>query len=566
MEQQKIALFSSIRTKIVIVVAVWAVIAGAVAVFFLLPGAKSEIESTTKSYMRDLAKAYGTMLAADLESEGADIILSGEHLAKILTGVQVEGLKSSYVYVVGADGTMLYHPTAEKIGQPVENEAVTKTVEKISKGEKVENEVIQFTFKGAEKYAGIFVNDSQDFIVVVTADYDEVFADIHKISNRVWIMFAVVIVLVGLFGGWTAYMLVKPINQTSELMVRAAEMDFTDSEMQKKLNLRKDEIGHMARSLNYLISSLSNVVNGIRNKSMQVMEVANALDTDASETATTMEQVEQAVNDIAEGATSQAGETQRAEEHVIEMGNMVEETNSEVEKLLEVAQDMQACTSQASEILRALEQVNSRAEEHIDIIAEQTDTTNAAALKISEATHLITSIAEETNLLALNASIEAARAGEQGKGFGVVASEIQKLAEQTNESATHIEEIVQELLRDAEKAVETMYGVREIMRTQSDHVEQTESAFVQVQSGVEQSIQGINRISERTSRLNDARENVVGIVQNLTSIAEANAAGTEETSASATEVGAIMEDITGKSAVMRQAAQELEDGMNIFKF
>ena len=186
-------------------------------------------------------------------------------------------------------------------------------------------------------------------------------------------------------------------------------------------------------------------------------------------------------------------------------------------------------------------------------------------MKISEATHLITSIAEETNLLALNASIEAARAGEQGKGFGGVASEIQKLAEQTNESATHIEEIVQELLRDAEKAVETMYGVKEIMHTQSDHVEQTESAFEQVQSGVEQSIEGINRISEHTTRLNDAREKVVGIVQNLTSIAEANAAGTEQTSASATEVGAIMEDISGKSTAMRQAAQELDDGMNIFK-
>ena len=154
---------------------------------------------------------------------------------------------------------------------------------------------------------------------------------------------------------------------------------------------------------------------------------------------------------------------------------------------------------------------------------------------------------------------------QQGKGFGVVASEIQKLAEQTNESATHIEEIVQELLRDAEKAVETMYGVKEIMHTQSDHVEQTESAFEQVQSGVEQSIEGINRISEHTTRLNDAREKVVEIVQNLTSIAEANAAGTEQTSASTTEVGAIMEDISGKSTAMRQAAQELDEGMNIFK-
>ena len=311
--------------------------------------------------------------------------------------------------------------------------------------------------------------------------------------------------------------------------------------------------------------SLVCVVENIKEKSAQVMDAANVLDSDATETSTTMEQVEQAVNDIAEGATTQAGETQRAEEHVVEMGNMVQETSDEVEKLLAFAQEMQECTSQASDILQALEKVNARAEEHIDIIAEQTNTTNEAAMKISEATHLITSIAEETNLLALNASIEAARAGEQGKGFGVVASEIQKLAEQTNESATHIEEIVQELLRDAEKAVETMYGVKEIMHTQSDHVEQTESAFEQVQSGVEQSIEGINRISEHTTRLNDAREKVVGIVQNLTSIAEANAAGTEQTSASATEVGAIMEDISGKSTAMRQAAQELDDGMNIFK-
>ena len=118
-----------------------------------------------------------------------------------------------------------------------------------------------------------------------------------------------------------------------------------------------------------------------------------------------------------------------------------------------------------------------------------------------------------------------------------------------------------------EKLTETLLRLREEYDVLPEYVplEQTESAFEQVQSGVEQSIEGINRISEHTTRLNDAREKVVGIVQNLTSIAEANAAGTEQTSASATEVGAIMEDITGKSTAMRQAAQELDDGMNIFK-
>lgn len=561
MEHKKVNFLHSVRLKMLLAMAFFAFVTGGFACALFISSTKEEIGSVTRGYMRDLSRAYGVMLDNELDTDGDDA-LSGEHLASILAGVQVEGVESSYIYVVSGDGTMLYHPTADKIGKPVENKAVSDAVAKIAKGEKVENEVVKYEFKGADKYAGIYVNDTQDFIMVVTADYDDVFSSIRKVEGKIGIIVLLELLIVATIGSVFAHIIVKPMNEVSELTVKVGDMDLTKNEIQTRLANRRDEIGRMGRSLDYLTQSLKGVVENIKEKSAQVMDAANVLDSDATETSTTMEQV---VNDIAEGATTQAGETQRAEEHVVEMGNMVQETSDEVEKLLAFAQEMQECTSQASDILQALEKVNARAEEHIDIIAEQTNTTNEAAMKISEATHLITSIAEETNLLALNASIEAARAGEQGKGFGVVASEIQKLAEQTNESATHIEEIVQELLRDAEKAVETMYGVKEIMHTQSDHVEQTESAFEQVQSGVEQSIEGINRISEHTTRLNDAREKVVGIVQNLTSIAEANAAGTEQTSASATEVGAIMEDISGKSTAMRQAAQELDDGMNIFK-
>lgn len=564
MEKKKIKFLHSLRLKMVLAMAFFAFVTGGIACALFISSTKKEIGTVTRGYMRDLAKAYGTMLNNELDSEG-DSVLSSEHLGGILEGVQVEGVESSYIYVVGADGTMLYHPTEDKIGKPVENAAVKQAISKIEKGEKVENEVIKYTFKGAEKYAGVYVNDAQDFIVVVTADYDDVFDSIKNVEHKIIYIVLIELIIVASIGSLFAYILIKPMNEVSDLTVKVGDMDLTPNEMQTRLANRKDEIGRMGRSLDYLTQSLKGVVENIKEKSAQVMDAANVLDSDASETSTTMEQVEQAVNDIAEGATTQAGETQRAEEQVIEMGNMVQETSDEVEKLLAFAQDMHECTTQASQILKALEQVNARAEENIDIIAEQTNTTNEAAMKISEATHLITSIAEETNLLALNASIEAARAGEQGKGFGVVASEIQKLAEQTNESAAHIEEIVQELLQDAEKAVETMYGVKEIMHTQSDHVEQTQSAFEQVQSGVQESIEGINRISGHTTRLNDARENVVGIVRNLTAIAEANAAGTEQTSASTTEVGAIMEDISGKSTAMRQAAQELDEGMNIFK-
>ncbi len=153
------------------------------------------------------------------------------------------------------------------------------------------------------------------------------------------------------------------------------------------------------------------------------------------------------------------------------------------------------------------------------MIYEQTNTTNESAMKIREATTLITSIAEETNLLSLNASIEAARAGDQGRGFAVVASQIQKLAEQSNESARQIENIIDSLIEDSQKSVATMEDVKKIMESQSESVGRTNERFTQVRNGITQSLDGVNQIADKTKRLDEARVNVVDVVQNLTAIA-----------------------------------------------
>lgn len=113
------------------------------------------------------------------------------------------------------------------------------------------------------------------------------------------------------------------------------------------------------------------------------------------------------------------------------MGNMIEETNNEIEDLRNSARAMRSAGENAMKILDELNKINQQTKDAISVIYEQTNTTNTSAMKIKEATDIITDIAEETNLLSLNASIEAARAGEQGRGFAVVASQIQKLAEQS---------------------------------------------------------------------------------------------------------------------------------------
>lgn len=562
---KKTKFINSIGFKINIGLILIVVIVAAFIIRSFVTGVNDMLTTTNEGYIEDLAISYGRTLEDEIHIQGVEATLTAENLAFCLDGVGLEGIDSSYAYVVSNEGVMLYHPTPDKIGQPVENAAVTQTVAKIKNGKKVENEVIVYDFKGVKKYAGIYVNEGQDYILVVTADYDEIFTDVNKMKQTGIVLLVAGCIFALVTGTIFSRMIVKPINTLTNYIDRVSEMDFTASEEVLKVNKRKDETGQMSRSITTLRDSLENVVLSIREKSERVMSASDMLSTDVAESTTTMGQVENAVNDIAQGATSQAEDTQTATENVVAMGNMIEETYDEIEKLLVQASNMKESTEQAKTVINELENINKKAEEYIDVIAEQTYTTNESALKISDATKLITSIAEETNLLALNASIEAARAGEQGKGFAVVAAEIQKLAEQSNDSAKHIEEIIAELIADSEKAVETMHDVKEIIHTQSDHVEQTDVAFNDISTGVNKSIDGINNISDKAKRLDEARTTVVDIVQNLNAIAEENAACSEETSASVTEVTAIIEDISDKSATLKQISEELDTGMSIFK-
>ncbi len=554
----------TITPKIIILVILSVFISGFGILFVFNLNAEKQLKDVNANYIEDLAVSYGEMINKQIVN-GEENVLSAENLSKNLSEVMLEGVKSSYAYVVSADGTMLYHPTADKIGKPVENAAVKGTVEKIANKEKIENGTVVYEFKGAQKYAGVYVNPDQTFILVVTVDEDEFLSGIRSVRKVGLIALIVFSLVIGGISAFVANSIAKPIKKITAITSRVSRMDFREDKVQDSLNSRGDETGGMSRALSELRNELINVVADIKGKSKNVMDASNALTIDARETSTTMGQLERAVNDIAQGASSQAEETQKATEHVIVMGNMVEETNHEVHNLLEFANNMSQSTVEAKEVLVELEKINKEAEQYIDVIAEQTATTNESAMKINEATKLITSIAEETNLLSLNASIEAARAGEQGRGFAVVAAEIQKLAEQSNESAKQIEEIIQVLLNDSEKAVETMYYVKEIFRRQSEHVEQTDNAFNTINDGVAQSITGINKISEKTNQLDEARISVVDVVQNLTAIAEENAASAEQTSASVTEVAAIADDIGDKSEALKGISKNLQDTIEIFR-
>lgn len=358
--------------------------------------------------------------------------------------------------------------------------------------------------------------------------------------------------------------MVKNITEGVSALSRLSEgkLNVQLSEAQLK---SKDEIGDISRAINKLKSNLTDIISAIKDDSNTLLSASEQLSEKTSDTSNHVEQMEKAVGEIAIGAGSQAEETQDATENIIVMGNMIEETVEELGNLSESAKSMKERGEAAIKALRELQSTNEKTSSSIDIIYEQTNVTNESAQKIKEATALITNIAEETNLLSLNASIEAARAGEQGRGFAVVAAQIQKLAEQSNESAKQIERIILSLIEDSDKSVETMNEVKEIMEKQSENVTNTNKQVMDLLQNVEESLAGIEEVVEKTNKINDARSSVVDTVQNLSAIAQENAASSQQTSASVTEISGIVVEIANNAVDLKDISNRLDDSMSMFE-
>lgn len=563
-KKSSVSFWHSMKTSFMLVVVA---VAAAVVVMYtlmIMPGIRSNIRQIYSNYLLDLTLSYGSELDETLTRIDNKMLEHVHTMQGIVEKAQLEGIDSSYGYIVSTDGTMLYHPTAEKIGQPVENETVKKIVAEVEAGKTPEPEVVSYMFDGTQKYAACYVSEN-GFIFVMTADDTDLLKAANKLQAR-GLGTAVVVLILGVFVAWIcARRMTRPLIRMTSAVDRIAGFDLTEDPELIALDKNKGETGAIAHAVLHMKQALRSMVQQIREQSANIHQASGQLEENATATSGNVDSVETAVNEIATGATSQATETQRATEDVVMMGTMIENTSTQVENLNSTAVEMSNASASARDALEELNHINEKAIESIEVIYQQTHTTNESALKIKDVTELIASIAEETNLLSLNASIEAARAGDAGKGFAVVASQIQKLAEQSNASTKKIDDIIHMLLTDSENAVHTMEEVREVMHQQSEKVEQTKQVFDSLNQGIDQSISGMEAISEHTRQLDHARENIVDTVQNLSAIAQENAASTEETNAVVMEIGGVMQQISGNAQGLRRIADILEKNMETFK-
>ena len=338
-----------------------------------------------------------------------------------------------------------------------------------------------------------------------------------------------------------------------------------DAEPDQKQLARNDELGDIYRISNNLQETLIKIVTDIKQSSDNLMDSANNLTQMSEDTKNTMDGVVGAVDGISQGAMTQAESSATANENIVRISEQIDHITQEVENLTIYAQKMNEDEKASERIIEELNVSSEETKESIDKVAEQIDIMAKSIKQVQKAVAMIQSIADETDLLSLNARIEAARAGESGRGFTVVAEQICKLADQSNKSATEIEKIINGFMATSQKMVVIMNEVRMNMNHQQDKLEETKEKYIDVSKGVENSLTNIESIKEKMGVLSESRDVVRDIVEDLAAISQENAASSQCTMDAAQGMTATMEQLQDASEKLLGLSDTLKEGLVIFK-
>lgn len=547
-------------TKIIVMVILAVIVSNVICMVFILESSKKQITDSVKHTMVDVINTTSKIMENEISNSGVDD-LDYDGYANNLSDVKLEGMDSAYMYVVQNDGTMLYHPTKEKVGQPVENAVIKGVVQQLQDGKKPSTAVVEYDFNGTTKYSAYTILNNEN-ILVLTADESEALAGITTVTGVAVGISAIVVLLAIIICFILGRRLMRPLVKVSTIIEEIANGDINaDFGMVKETN---DEIGLIIEKMKELTQSLGNIVGKIRNSSDTMSANSYELNDTSSQTLAANNEISKAVEDVAEGSTGMAASISKINENLLEMSNETKDINESVNEIRNQTVAVQDSSKIMNDKIKSMQNSSQKMDEGISAISKRIETVNTTVDKVSNIVSVIEEISSETNLLSLNASIEAARAGDAGKGFAVVAQEIRVLSDNTNTELENIKQIISSLVEECRYCVQASGTIVEDNAKQKEEIKAVLYEFSALDEQIQKTAEKADEIEELVTAMIELNDDITKSSNSLTDVSAANAAATEEMNANIEELNAMMHGVSEMAEHMNNESDGLKEALSFF--
>lgn len=415
-------------------------------------------------------------------------------------------------------------------------------------------------------YVPVHQNNSDEIIGMVFAGMPvkEIYASLNLIT-MIFTVAIVVILVIAVFGCLLVSRgIAKSIRSSMDVVKQISEGNL-NVEIEQSMLDRKDEAGALSCNTQTLIDSLSAMIGKISNNTMTLNASSEEMNAAAGQAGNAVGNINDDLHNMLTGAVEQTGNAQNIKNSIHNMNIHLEKTLGEVDHLSDETKAMLDARNDVDKSLNQLDASNQDVMTEVENIQKQTQQNNESVEKIIAAVSYISDIADQTNLLSLNASIEAARAGETGKGFAVVAEEIGKLANQSNEASTEISELVNLLSYNSNQTMDIMDSVQDAMNDQTKKLVETANIFKQLQEHVSHVADGVDVIRDATVQLGKETDEIGKDIKNLSDIAQRNEDTVKGTISFSDEVLGTVNSVTEMSTEVSSSANDMAGVVSHFR-